>query len=265
MPMKIFDFKSELDTYSLAVEPIYTDKVGNENTILVFLHEALGSIAQWKSFPQQLCNELQLNGIMYERRGHGASSPLVKVRDENYLQEYAWQELPTLLDRIISIDKKIILVGHSDGASIALLYAAKYPRQVIGVVSMAAHVIVEKETLAGIIPAVKAYELGKLDGLKKYHGEKTDTLFYAWADTWNLPVYIHWTICEEIESINQPVLAMQGVDDQYGTYEQLKRIETHVSGDVELEFIKNCGHHPHLEQPTFVIERILNWHQNSYL
>lgn len=259
--MKIFDFES----YSLAVEPVYAESVRDENIILVFLHEALGSIAQWKSFPQNLCNELKLNGITYERQGHGSSSELTETRGLDYLHNYAWIELPALLNKLISIDKKIILVGHSDGASIALLYAAKFPRQVIGIVSMAAHLIVEKQTIAGLLPAMKAYESGKLDALKKYHGEKTDALFYAWALTWDLPEYRDWTMCKEIETINQPILAMQGMEDQYGTFQQLELIEKHVLGEVELEFIKNCKHHPHLEQPIFVIERISKWCEKLYL
>jgi len=261
MPMKIFDFES----YSLAVEPIYAEITSYENTLLIFLHEALGSIAQWKSFPQNLCNKLRLNGIVYERQGHGNSSALKDKRNEFYLHNYAWDELHKLIETILSLDKKIILVGHSDGASIALLYASKFPKQVIGIVSMAAHVIVEKETIAGIQPAVDAYEQGKLVGLKKYHGEKTDGLFYAWAKTWNLNEFKDWNICREIENINQPVLAIQGMDDQYGTFQQLELIKNHIVGDVDLEFIKNCGHHPHLEQSIFVIERISKWVQKLYL
>ncbi|MCO5259527.1 MAG: alpha/beta hydrolase [Crocinitomicaceae bacterium] len=251
--MKLIAFSDK----TLALEPVFAKSVTDESTVLVFLHEALGSIGQWKSFPQNLCNAVQLNGVVYEREGYGSSSPLKEQRDEMYLHNYALVELPALIDKIIPEDKRIILVGHSDGASIALLYAAKYPNRVKAVVSMAAHVIVEDVTLQGIEPAVRAYEAGKLEGLKKYHGEKTDTLFYAWATTWNLLVFRDWNICSDIQPITCPILAIQGVNDQYGTAKQVELIkEAALHSAVEILLLTNCGHHPHLEQPEKVIHAV---------
>lgn len=250
----------DLNGISLAVAPVLAKEVVDEHTVLLFLHEALGSIGQWKSFPQQLCNTLKLNGIVYERQGYGNSSPLSSERTNAYLHQYAWEELPQLLDKLLPQEKKVILVGHSDGASIALLYAAKYPQRVQSVVSMAAHVIVEDVTLAGIAPAVQAYEQGKLDGLKKYHGDKTEQLFYAWAHTWNLPEFRDWNICKDIETIACPILAIQGVNDQYGTEKQLDLIEQHTPlATVQKVMLPQCGHHPHLEQSTKVIDLICDF------
>lgn len=249
---------------SLAVTPIYASSNSDENVILLFLHEALGSIPQWKAFPQELCDALQLNGIVYERQGHGNSSPLTELRNETYLHNYAHQELPMLLETILSPDKKVILVGHSDGASIALLFTSHYPKKVIGVVSMAAHVIVEEVTLHGIAPAVKAFENKKLEGLRKYHGEKTEDLFYAWANTWNLPSFRDWNICTELKTINCPVLAIQGENDQYGTEKQLLLIQEHIPLKTTLNLIKHCGHHPHLEQTNFVIDLIKEWYTLNF-
>jgi len=258
--MKIIHLSSDV---SVAVEPIFAQQLKDENTILIFLHEALGSIAQWKSFPQELCNAMQLNGIVYERQGHGSSSKLNHERNEHYLHNYAFLELPKLLEKILSPEKKVVLVGHSDGASIALLFASRYPKNVLGVVSMAAHVIVEDITLKGIAPAITAFEAKKLEGLRKYHGEKTDELFYAWANTWNLPSFRDWNICNEISSITCPVLALQGKNDQYGSEQQLLLIKEHVKGKTNLKMIENCGHHPHLEKQEVLIEEIVKWYNSS--
>lgn len=247
--MKIVDFPD----YSLAVAAVYAEKQFNDDVLLLFHHEALGSIPQWKSFPQSLCDATGMSGIIYEREGYGNSSALKVTRAKDYLHQYAWKELPALIEKIISPDKKLILVGHSDGASIALLFASKFPKQVIGIISMAPHVIVENETLAGIAPAVKAFEQKKLEGLRKFHGDKTDTLFYAWANTWNLPEFKSWDITESLKTISCPVLAIQGKDDQYGTIRQLELIQEYVSGDVVIEFLPNCGHHPHLEKAESVL------------
>lgn len=247
---------------SIAVEPIYANFIQDENTVIIFLHEALGSIPQWKSFPQELCNTLQLNGIVYDRQGHGSSSSLNGIRDEYYLHNYALNELPEMLDIILSPDKKVLLVGHSDGGTIALLYAAKYPQKVKAIVSMAAHVIVENETLAGIQPAIDAFEAGKLIGLRKFHGDKTNDLFYAWADTWNSPEFSTWNICKDIHPVIAPTLVIQGKDDQYGTKRQVELIAESISGKSTTLLIDKCGHIPHLEQGTKVISEIKNWYFN---
>lgn len=250
----------ELSDRTLSVAPIFADHVKDESCVLVFLHEALGSIGQWKSFPQQLCKTMQLNGLVYERKGHGQSSPLTEKRTNRYLHEYAWDELPELLDVILPKEKQVILIGHSDGASIALLFAARFPQRVKAVVSMAAHVIVEDVTLKGIAPAIKAYEEGKLAGLQKYHGDKTKELFYAWAHTWNLPEFRDWNLCEDIATITCPVLALQGVSDQYGTELQLDLIESSTpNAKVMKVLLPKCGHHPQLELPVETENAIFKW------
>lgn len=245
---------------TIAVEPIYATTVKDENTLLVFLHEALGSISQWKSFPQDICNALQLNGIVYEREGYGNSSPLKSTRDEHYLHDYALKELPELLEIVLSPDKQIILIGHSDGGTIALLYAAKFPNKVKAIVSMAAHVIVEEETLAGIQPAIDAFQAGKLDGLKRFHGDKTQDLFDAWANTWNLPAFRTWNICKDIHAVIAPTLILQGKNDQYGTEKQVQLIAESIAGKSKSVIVDQCGHIPHLEQGTKVISEIKTWY-----
>ncbi len=235
--------------------------IGPDNAdgpVLLFLHEALGSIAQWKTFPEELCARLNLPGIVYERQGHGASTPLSEQRDSNYLHNYALKELPAFLNAIQE-DRKIVLVGHSDGGTIALLFASEYPDRIAGVVTMAAHVINEPETIAGIAPAVEAYQAGKLDGLKKYHGDQTEALFYAWADIWRSEDFVNWNITREISGSNAKGLFIQGADDQYGTVKQLDLISKNYSGIHRTELLNNCGHHPHLELKQEVIELISEW------
>lgn len=246
----------QLQHKTIAVQTIRVAQNRNENIILVFLHEALGSIGQWKAFPELLCKKLQLDGFVYERQGHGNSSPFSSERTASYLHDYAWIELNELITTAFSADKKIILVGHSDGGTIALLYAAKFPKNVLACLTMAAHVINEPETIAGIQPAIDAYEAGKLVGLTKYHGDKTEALFYAWARTWKSSEFEHWNICNDIQSISCPVLALQGSTDQYGTEKQLDLIRKNVSGKVKTVMLTNCGHHPHLEVSEHVLSEI---------
>lgn len=228
---------------------------------VLFLHEALGSIGQWKSFPQDVCDELGLKGIVYDRQGHGQSSGFTKERDERYLHEYALEELPVFIDSTIPSSTKILLIGHSDGGTISLLYGSKYPERITGIVTMAAHVINEPETIAGIQPAVEAYQLGKLDGLRKYHGEKTDDLFYAWADIWRDKRFLEWNIVKEIGA-DIPSLFIQGQDDQYGTVKQLELLESRFINGSSL-LLEVCGHHPHLEKKKEVIAAIKAFYQRE--
>lgn len=258
--MSPFFFESmqhiQLKSTTISFQTIRVEQNRNEQVILVFLHEALGSIGQWKSFPEVLCKKLQLDGFVYERQGHGNSSPFSSERTAEYLHDYAWNELNELISTAFPLDKKIILVGHSDGGTIALLYAAKFPKNVLACITMAAHVINEPETIAGIQPAIHAYQAGKLVGLTKYHGDKTEDLFYAWANTWKSPEFKEWNICKEIQTITCPVLAIQGSTDQYGTGKQLELIEQHVAGKVKTVLLPQCGHHPHLEVQEQVINEI---------
>ncbi len=246
----------QITSKQLHYESIRVAQPVSEKIILVFLHEALGSIGQWRNFPSQLCNELKLNGLVYEREGHGKSSAFQHPRTANYLHKYAFEELPLVIENLIGVDQQVILIGHSDGGSIALLYAAQFPKKVAAIITMAAHVINEPETIAGIQPAIEAYNLGKLEGLKKFHGDKTGDLFFAWANTWKSADFKNWNICTECKGINSPLLALQGSRDQYGTIKQLQLIEESVNGIVETQLIDACGHHPHLEKMELVIGEV---------
>lgn len=246
-----------LDTTEINIQWINPSAMNGFKPVLIFLHEALGSIVQWKSFPSDLCRDFQVPGMVIERSGHGHSGPLIRKRDKHYLHEYA-DETQEVLREILNPNQKIILIGHSDGGSIALILAARKLKNLLGVVTMAAHTFVEDETLAGIHPAIKAFEAGKLDGLYRIHGEKTKDLFYAWANTWLHPDFKSWDIRNEIQEFTIPVLAIQGENDQYGTKEQVHSIILN-KGPRKGMILPSCGHHPHLEKKETVVREIEKW------
>ncbi len=220
---------------------------------LVFLHEGLGCMAMWHGFPARLCDRLGCPGLLYDRQGYGLSSPLTARRTLHYLHEYGLNELPQVIAHLIP-GRPLILVGHSDGGSIGLIHAAENPRYLMGVITEAAHVCVDKITLHGIRSAVAAYEKGLLDGLKKYHGAKTDGIFQAWARTWLAGWFQSWSLEYLLPAVDCPVLAIQGTDDPYGDALQAAKISAGVRGDAETRMVAQCGHVPHLEQPEGVLE-----------
>ena len=219
---------------------------------LVFLHEGLGCTAMWKDFPTTLCSATGCRGLVYDRLGYGKSSPLNESRSVHYLHKYALQELPFLLKEVIP-DTPFILIGHSDGGSISLIFAAERPSFLKGIITEAAHVFVEHETIAGIKIAREAWAQGKLKGLAKYHGDKTEIIFKAWAKTWLAKWFRHWNIEYLLPSIEIPMLVIQGAGDQYGSTDQVKSIAAKTSGHVQLEIIENCAHVPHVEAQPVVI------------
>ena len=220
---------------------------------IVFLHEGLGCIGFWKDFPDLLCARLGLQGLVYDRWGYGASDPFDRPRTTKYLEDEARQALPELLDAA-GIERPI-LVGHSDGASIALLFAAAFPERPLAVVSEAAHVFVEEEALAGIRLAVQAFESGDLERrLERHHGDKTKDVFDAWADTWLSPGFRDWNIEAALPAIRAPLLLLQGVDDEYGTAAQVEKIAKGVSGPVESHLLPGCGHVPHHQARERVLD-----------
>ena len=211
---------------------------------LVFLHEGLGSIEQWRDFPRAMTRETGLASLVYDRYGFGGSEPLQKVRDGLHLQREDISCLSALLDACGV--RTPILIGHSDGGTIALLYAARFPERPQGVIVEATHVFVEEATRAGIRDALKAYETGGLrERLARYHGDKTDTMFHRWHDDWLAPEFQEWSIEAGLSSIRCPVLVIQGEDDEYGTVAQVESIRNRVSGRVESIMIQACGHNPH--------------------
>lgn len=223
-----------------------------EYPTLVFLHEGLGCCAMWKDFPRQLCRKTGCPGLIYDRLGYGRSSPMTSPRTIHYIHDSALQELPGVLERCIP-RRPFILIGHSDGGSISLIFGAERPAGLKGIVTEAAHVFVEPLTVAGIRKVDEAYKTGEMKGLAKYHGDKTDGIFRAWADTWLSDWFRPWNIEYLLPSIECPMLVIQGRADQYGTERQVEVIVSKVSGRAESVLLDNCGHSPHGEMPEAVL------------
>lgn len=221
---------------------------------LVFLHEGLGSIAQWRDFPDALCAAARRPGFVYERHGHGASGPIREKRRTDYLHREA-RTLSAVLDAagIEACD----LLGHSDGGSIALLAGAFDPARHARIATMAAHVFVERVTRDGIEAAVAAWRATDLPAkLAHYHGAGTEALFFAWADIWLSGPFAFWNIEAELAPVRARVLALQGANDEYGSPEQLARIARAVSGVCETWLVPGAAHQPHAQARDAVLARL---------
>ena len=213
---------------------------------LVFLHEALGSIGQWKGFPGELAAGLGLPALIYERQGHGGSDPLALPRDNGYLRPEAETVLPAVL--AAARVERPILVGHSDGATIALMFAAAFPQAPAACIAIAPHVMVEEITLAGIRAAdAEPGATAIRKRLARYHGAKTEDLWRAWAETWLQPGFDGCEMRADLSRITTPTLVIQGADDAYGSPAQVEEIAQRVAGPVETHLIPAVGHAPHLE------------------
>ena len=211
---------------------------------LVFLHEGLGSIAQWRDFPRRLSINTGLPVLVYERWGYGSSDALDTQRTIRYLHDEAMTSLPEVLQQMDINDA--ILIGHSDGGSIALMFAASHKNMVRGIITEAAHVFVEEVTITGIRKAVELYETTDLkDRLYQYHKDNTEPMFRAWADTWLSAEFRNWNIEEYLPQITSPLLVIQGEKDEYGTKAQVESIMKQVAGPVKGLLIPDCGHVPH--------------------
>jgi pimeloyl-ACP methyl ester carboxylesterase len=225
---------------------------------LVFLHEGLGSISLWRDFPQALCRRTGREGIVYDRWGHGGSEPLDRPRGVDYLHDEARIFLPAVLDAL-GIERAVP-IGHSDGGTIALLFAAQAPERAAAIVTEAAHVFVEDVTLTGIRAAVEAYATTDLPRrLAKHHGDKTDAVFRAWHETWLSPAFRVWNIEAELPRIGCPALILQGEDDEYGTRAQVDAIVRQVSGPVESALLPGCAHVPHQQARDAVLALVTDF------
>lgn len=220
----------------------------SDGTVLVFLHEGLGCIDMWRDFPQQLARRTACGYFVYSRLGYGRSDPVALPRRPSFMHEEATNTLPQLLD--VCRFSRIIFVGHSDGATIALLNAALAPAAgLAGVVAMAPHVFVEPISVRAIEQAASAYRETNLRArLARYHGERVDGAFWGWNQVWRDSSFAHWNIELELERVKVPLMLVQGHDDAYGTMAQLDRIERRVSAPVQRVELDNCGHSPFRDQ-----------------
>jgi pimeloyl-ACP methyl ester carboxylesterase len=226
---------------------------------LVFLHEGLGSIRQWRDFPEQVARATGCRALVYDRYGYGNSDVLREARvGVEFMHDAALNELPELLENL-NVENPV-LVGHSDGASIALIHAGTYP--VRGVVAMAPHVFVEEVCVNSIQEAARQFETTDLPKrLGKYHRNSRKT-FHLWADAWLDPAFRQWNIEEYLPRIRCPVLAIQGEDDEYGSMAQLDAMARQAGGPCELLKLPQCGHSPHKDQPEKVLQSLSDFIKN---
>ncbi len=230
--------------------------------LLVFLHEGLGSVAMWKDFPQALCAAVGCRGLVYSRPGYGRSTPRApeEIWDLDFMHRQAVEVLPALL-LALDIDAPPWLFGHSDGGSIALLYAAHFPQRVAGAIVVAPHILVEDLSVASIAVARSAYLENDLRArLANYHDDP-DSAFWGWNRIWLKPQFRDWSIETEIESIACPLLALQGVYDEYGTMKQIQGIARAVP-QTELVELPDCGHSPQRDQPERLIAAVTEFMHN---
>jgi pimeloyl-ACP methyl ester carboxylesterase len=222
--------------------------------LVVFLHEGLGSISMWRDFPQRFCEAVGCRGLVYSRPAYGKSTP--RDRDDHwdpdFMHRQAQEVLPALL-QALGVKEKPFLLGHSDGGSIALLYAASFPDRVSGVIVLAPHIFVEEVSVTSIAATRQTYLDTDLKSKLARHHDDVDSAFWGWNDIWLDPRFLTWNIESDIEAITAPVLAIQGLDDEYGTLAQIRGIKDKLP-QTRLRELPDCGHSPHRDQPQAVID-----------
>jgi pimeloyl-ACP methyl ester carboxylesterase len=226
---------------------------------LVFLHEGLGSVSVWRDFPEAVCQRTGRGALVYSRYGHGASDALEEPRGVRFMHDEA-RVVPELI-RAFAVTRPI-LIGHSDGASIAIIYAGSGLGPIDGLVLEAPHVFVEDISIESISRIKTAYETTDLkEKLARHHGSKADAVFRAWNDVWLLQDFRSWNIEEYLPVIRCPVLVLQGRDDEYGTGRQVEAIAAQVGDGFEALLLDECGHAPHVDQRPIVEEAMTRFIQ----
>jgi pimeloyl-ACP methyl ester carboxylesterase len=228
---------------------------------LIFLHQGLGCSAQWFGFTEKLSELTGCPALEYDRYGYGLSDSVeADPRPVDFLHREAYSYLPKVLTANGLNKRKIILFGHSDGGTIALLYASLRPEYLTCIITEAAHVMIEAVTRKGIEDVIKTYDEKDLHAsLAKYHGEKTDSMFRSWSRGWLSDAFLNWNIEKDLMTIKCPVLAIQGTEDDYGTPLQLESIRKNSKGPVDLSLIESCGHVPHYQAKDVVTKETLRF------
>ncbi|MEZ5176390.1 MAG: alpha/beta hydrolase [Acidimicrobiia bacterium] len=228
---------------------------GDGSPSVVFLHEGLGSVDLWRSFPADVVDRVGERAVVYSRYGHGWSDVQREPRPLDFMHHEGLVVLPELLEAVGVVDP--ILIGHSDGASIALLHASEHP--VAGLVLLAPHVFTEPMGLAEIAGfTARFHDTDLAQRMAKYHRDPVATL-NAWANVWNDPQFVPWNIESCLSSIACPVLVIQGVDDQYGTLAQVEAVASQVSGEVDQLILDSCRHSPHLDRPDETVQATVDF------
>jgi pimeloyl-ACP methyl ester carboxylesterase len=240
------------------IEYQWVGETDADTPVMVFLHEGLGSVALWKTFPDLLCRRLKMRGLVYSRPGYGQSTPRAKDErwDADFMHRQAFDILPALLSQL-NIDQPW-LFGHSDGGSISLLFASHYSERCAGLIVVAPHIMVEDISITSILLARDAYlHQGLRERLARYHDD-VDSAFFGWNDIWLSPAFRHWSIQADLKNIRCPLLAVQGEDDEYGTMEQVYGIQRILPHAVVIP-VADCGHSPHRDQPQLLTEAVVQF------
>ena len=230
-----------------------------EAPTLVFLHEGLGCVGLWKGFPERLAARTGLGALVYSRLGYGRSDPVKKPLSPGYHLTEASAVLPRVLDE--AGVTRAILIGHSDGGTIAIVHlGCGRGGRIDGVIVMATHVFNEDITIEGIRAAQVDYETTDIrEKLARYHGENVDWAFWSWNQVWLSPEFRDWNVENCLPGITVPILVIQGEDDHYGSVAQVTAIARQVSGPAETLMVPDCGHSPHLEKPEEVLDAMANF------
>ena len=249
-------FDLQLSATGDRLEAAWIGPSPEEALTLVFLHEGLGCVALWRDFPARLADITGCGALVYSRLGYGGSAPCPLPRRLDFMHHEGLVVLPEVIRQ--SGVRDYLLVGHSDGGSIALIHAGGGPCPGLkGIVTLAAHVFCEALTRRSIEAARQRYLTGDLEArLFPYHGENTHCAFWGWNDVWLHPDFMQWRIDAFLPSIHVPVLAIQGETDPYGSVDQLDVIQAKTGDGLAVEVIADCGHAPHLEKSDTVLAAI---------
>jgi pimeloyl-ACP methyl ester carboxylesterase len=221
---------------------------------LLLLHEGLGSVSMWRNFPEKLAAATGCRLIVWSRAGYGGSEAYPEPRTPRYMHREGEEMLPALL-AALGIERPL-LIGHSDGGSIALIFAGAFPEVPLAIAVMAPHEFVEEVTLAGICVAKTTWQTSDFPKkLARYHHAQTERVFADWNDTWLSPSFLDWNIESYLPKIRCPVLAIQGEDDEYATMRQIDVIAEQVPG-TQLLKLPHCGHSPHRDQEAAVLDAL---------
>ncbi|MBV8432952.1 MAG: alpha/beta hydrolase [Candidatus Eremiobacteraeota bacterium] len=224
---------------------------------IVFLHEGLGSVRLWRSFPAALAERTGCPALIYSRAGNGFSSVVAPAREPGYMHDEALTVLPALLEALGIGD--VVLAGHSDGGSIALIFAGEHPERVRGLVLEAPHLFVEVLSLTSIAAMRTQYETtGLRERMSRHHADANRT-FYGWNDVWLSPAFASWNIESHAARVSAPVLVVQGTADEYGTLAQLDALAAKARGSVDRLVLADCGHAPHADRPEIVVSASAAW------
>ena len=248
--------------YQIYTKQIIHDCNTTNKPTLVFLHDSWGCVDMWGDFPDKLIELSGLNGLMYDRRGYGQSSPFaVSERNEFYLHDEA-HELMNVLDSCKI--QQAVIYGHSDGATIALLAAALHPDRVKGLILEGAHSFIEDSGKKAVLETrERAKETSLLASLEKFHGDKTAEIFRLWHETWLGDYFANWTIVPLLHNITCPVLAFQGEHDDFGSIEQLNILKKEIPTSVTIVEIPNSEHTPRKEAEEETINWVMSFFRNN--